>query len=65
MAWGWGIYDLGEGIHGLNGWDLNRWDMYSLDGKAVIANCCLEDMLKKKYWSSGEYRFQSLHDHRF
>ena len=37
--------------------------MAPMDG--VVSYCFLGDMLKKKYWSSGEYPFRSSHDHGF
>ena len=66
---GCGIYGLnGCGIYGLNGcgiYDLNGWGTFMAQMDGAVSYCFLGDMLKKIYWSSGEYPFQSLHDRGF
>ena len=37
--------------------------MAQMDG--AVSYPFLGEMLKKKYWSSGEYPFRSSYDHRF
>ena len=76
---GWGIYGLnGWGIYDLDGMGLlwlkwvghlwlKRVGIYGLNGwgsYGKVRYCFLGDMLKK-HWSSGEYPFQSSHDHGF